>query len=73
MSTKCAARTRSQTRGPRLIRRRLLGKKNCLDEGDKWIERVCIKYMQHPGKHTCKMVMKRTDETLGTEACNVCV
>ena len=24
MSTKCAARTRSQTRGPRLIRRRLL-------------------------------------------------
>jgi hypothetical protein len=34
MSTKCAARTRSQTRGSRLIRRRLLEKKNCLDEGD---------------------------------------
>jgi hypothetical protein len=46
MSTKCAAHTRSQTRGPRLIRRRLLGI-FFLDKGDKWTEGVMYKqYVQ---------------------------
>ena len=29
--------------------------------------------MQHPNKHTCNIRQKKTDETLRTGACNICV
>jgi len=27
--------------------------------------------MQHPDKHTCNVRLKNTDETLGTDTCNI--
>jgi hypothetical protein len=32
---------------------------------------ICVKHMQHPNKHTCNVRLEKTDETFGTDACNI--
>jgi hypothetical protein len=32
---------------------------------------MCVKYMQHPNKHTCNIRLDKTDELLEKEACNI--
>jgi hypothetical protein len=32
---------------------------------------IFVKHMEHPDEHTCNIRLKKIDETLGTDTCNI--